>query len=394
MLNYSFSVYNVYDAIMSVATTAYKESLKCLSVFHLMRNFIFLQVLLTFNACISPPSFPNETACEKTIFQGIFVLNEGSGANDATIYYKDENTNEICTELFEKVNSQPLGSIANTLYQDKDTVYIVMDNSQRVYKIQLPTWKLLGTLKLPDQSSPRHIYKISNTTAYLSSLYQEKVFVFNPIKMELTGEIPLARFQDGINGYEDKVFVACGNLLNFKNNKIAIINSTNQQLEQYLSLPLNNPGRILLKGDTLIVNCKGNYDVEKDSSGAIFFINVYNLAIIHSVYIKGSIYEMALVGNDLFAIRDVGDTTAALGNTAIMKVDLLTGKKTDIWLRETDFKPKEDGDYIYSLDFDKEKGNLCVSFSISGKGFMVNPFKQIVGEYKVGRYPNSVFFYR
>lgn len=360
----------------------------------IIRNFIFLQLLIGLNSCISPPTFPAETACEKAIFRGIFVLNEGAGGNDASIYYKNENTNEICTELFEKVNSQPLGNIANDLFQNKDTVYIVMDNSQCVYKIQLPTWKLLGTLKLPDQSSPRHIYRVSDTVAYLSSLYQEKAFVFNPVKMELTGEIPLPRFQDGINGYENKAFVACGSLLNFKNNKIAIINTTTQQVEQYISLPLNNPAQLLLKGDTLIVNCKGNYDVEKDSSGAIFFINVHNLDIIHSVYIKGSIYEMAIAGNDLFAIRDVGDTTATLGNTAIMKVDLLTGKKTDIWLRETDFKPKEDGDYIYSLDFDEEKGNLCVSFSISGKGFMVSPFKQLVGEYKVGRYPNRVFFYR
>ena len=103
---------------------------------------------------------------------------------------------------------------------------------------------------------------------------------------------------------------------------------------------------------------------------------------------------MAVVGNDLFAIRDVGDTIAAWGSTGIMKVDLLTGKKTEIWMRETDFKPKEDGDYIYSLDFDKEKGNLCVSFSISGKGFMITPFKEIVGTYKVGIYPNKVFFNR
>lgn len=360
-------------------------------------NFLIASCLgcfFAFTSCVAPPKFPVETACEKEAFKGIFVLNEGSGANDASIFYEDENTQSLCTELFEKVNGKPLGSIANALYQDKDTVYIIMDNSQCVYKIQLPTWQLLGTLQLPDQSSPRHIIFVSDTLAYLTSLLKESIFMFNPVSMQSVGEIPCAKFQDGINVLGNHAFVSCGNYATLKNNKIAIINTSNHLLETYLSLPLNNPGQVLLKGDTLIVNGRGDYDVEKDSSGAVFFINANNLSIMHSVYIKGSIYEMAIVGNDLFAIRDIGDTAMALGNTAIMKVDLLTGEKTEVWMNETDFKAKEAGDYIYSLDFDPEKGNLCVSFSISGRGFIVNPFKQIVGEFKVGHYPNTVFFNR
>lgn len=389
-LNHSFSAFIIIFAIM----TDYKPAFISVSIIQVFQLLSFVYITIYMMGCISPPDFPAETACEKRVFRGIFVINEGSGTNDASIFYNDIYSADICTALFEKVNSQPLGSIANALYQDKDTVYIVMDNSQCVYKIQLPTWKIIAKLSLPDQASPRHIYRVADTVAYLSSLYQEKVFIFNPITMQLSGEIPLARFQDGISGYGNQAFVACGSLLSLKNNKIAVINTLTHHLDKYISLPLTNPGQLLLKGDTLIVNCKGDYAVEKDSSGAIFFINVHNLELLYAVYIKGSIYEMAIAGNNLFAIRDVGDDIQPLGNTAIMKVDLLTGAKTDIWMRETDFKTKEAGDYIYSLDFDKEKGNLCVSFSISGKGFMTTPFKEIVGEYKTGTYPNTVFFYR
>ena len=179
---------------MSVTAITDKKSPKFLSMLHIIRFSFFLYVFIGLNACVSPPTFPAETACEKAIFRGIFVLNEGAGGNDASIYYKNENTNEICTELFEKVNSQPLGNIANDLFQNKDTVYIVMDNSQCVYKIQLPTWKLLGTLKLPDQSSPRHIYRVSDTIAYLSSLYQEKAFCVQSSKNGIDGRNSFASF--------------------------------------------------------------------------------------------------------------------------------------------------------------------------------------------------------
>jgi hypothetical protein len=363
--------------------------------------FSFLSILFFLSACVKAPHFEDGEACANTSFRGVFILNEGNGinGNDATLSFWEEEKKELaCQDVFQAVNQKALGSIANAFVRDGDTLYIMMTGSSLVYKLQLPTFQLISETKFPNGFYLQDIERVASDKLYVSgfNVLEKKytVFVLNPQKMEIVKEIALQRHPYEIAYAEGKAYVACGNYPGQqKNNQLAIINTTTDELEQYISLPKENPTRVLVDKNRLFVLCAGNY-VYSDSGCVVSIINRLNLQTEKNVYFHGSAYRLAIAGDYLLGIRDADDANTNLAGTSIFKIDLQTLAVNANFIKDTDFKPRESGDFLYSLNFDKTKGEVYVTFSTSGKGFIVNPFGEKVGEFQTGIYPGNVFFYR
>lgn len=357
---------------------------------------ICLGISLLLTACIAPPRFPENKNCLKSTYNGLIILNEGYfGQDNSTLSYWDEHTRTICEDVFEAVNEKKMGDTGNALYKDADTLYVVMDYSQTIYKLQLPSLKLLGELHFAPGTSPRRMVKISNSKAYVTSLLKGKVFVFDPMTMELTGEIAVQNYPEGIAARNGRAFVACGNYaFPAVNNQLAVINTSTDEVEKYLTLPIDNPGKVLLYGDSVFVNCRGNYITGQDTGSALVCIHQNTLSIQNVLYFPGSIYNIEIAGNVLMGIRDADKNASTLSSTGLFMWDLRSGKLDSLILQETDFKPKQTGDYLYGLAYDAQKGNLYVAFSKSKKGFVVNPFMAITDSFTTGINPSSIVFCR
>lgn len=365
-----------------------------------MHKYSFLLLLLFSIGCISPPKFASEIACKQSDFRGLFILNEGDfNQNNATLSFWDEGKKELlCQDIFEAVNQKKLGSVANATIKDADTLYILMTGSQLLYKLQLPSFQLISELKFPSGFYLQDVVQISAEKMYVSAFNiaakQYKVFIINPTTMQLTGEVAVESFPYKMSYQAGKVFVACGNYPNKpKNNKVAIIDKETNLVEGYIQLPKENPTQVLTYEDKLIVLCAGNY-VNSDSECVVSIINRLNYEVEQNVYFSGSAYQIMLAGDYLLGIRDADDATSSYSGTTIFKMDLQTLAINRTFLKDTDFKERQTGDFLYKLQYDEAKGNVYVAFSTSHKGFIISPFGDIIDHFGVGDYPNSIIFYR
>jgi hypothetical protein len=102
---------------------------------------------------------------------------------------------------------------------------------------------------------------------------------------------------------------------------------------------------------------------------------------------------MALAGNYLFAIRDDNSSTIPSQATTLLRMNLQTGEVEEDFLSESFFQADTE-DFLYGIDYDTEKSELYISFATGGKGFRLNPFSQIVGNFPTGNYPRKILFYR
>ncbi len=143
---------------------------------------------LLFVACTDEPAPQPVSVTE----QGIYILNEGSVTfNNASLslYAPDSGFTE--NNIFEKVNGVPLGDIGQSMQIYGDNMFIVVNNSGKVYITDKNTAEFKG--KITGLTSPRYIAIANNELAYISDLYDSLITIFNPGTFEKTGSIHLGR---------------------------------------------------------------------------------------------------------------------------------------------------------------------------------------------------------
>lgn len=120
--------------------------------------------------------------------EGVFVLNEGNfGWGYGTVDYIDLEEQTVASRIFEEANGELLGNVLQSGTYFMGTLYLVVNNSQKVVAVDPENFRQLGIIEgLP---SPRYFLGISEEKAYVSDLYANAIHVINPSTLEKTGEI-------------------------------------------------------------------------------------------------------------------------------------------------------------------------------------------------------------
>lgn len=362
---------------------------------------IFLLTCLIFGSsgCLRPPVFVEEEVCKKTAFKGVWVLNEGQFTqNEATLSLWDEQQRAICSDVFGSVNGKPLGDVANKLLRVADTMYILMTGSALVYKIQLPSLKLISESRFPQGFYLQDFAVAAENeiwvTAFNVVAKKYKLFVLNSLSMEVEGEIDLPPHPYGLVCADDYAYVACGNYPNQSpNNQLAVVHIPRRSLSQLISLPKQNPTKIRLYQDKIAVLCAGNY-ATSDSSSVVSFINRHNLEPEKNVYFQGSVYEICVAGAYLLGVKDAENATNIYEGTALFSIKLDDYTTLPNIKQDLDFEPRRSGNFLYKLFYDEATGNVWVTFSTGQKGYVLNPFLQVVDSFRTGLYPSQLLFDR
>jgi DNA-binding beta-propeller fold protein YncE len=154
------------------------------------KNYLLLSLLLcgfTLAGCDS------ENGTEEEEFQasgtGVFILNEGNyQAGNSTLSYYDPESKTVENNVFYRANDRKLGDTGQSLYLDGDNLFIAVENSGIIWKIDAETFKVKGQLESSSTGgkmiNPRYIHFVSDTKAYVTDLYSPYVNVFNPTTME------------------------------------------------------------------------------------------------------------------------------------------------------------------------------------------------------------------
>lgn len=129
---------------------------------------------------------------------GLFITNEGNFQyGNATLSYYDPDSKEIQNEVFYRTNGMKLGDVAQsmTIYDGKG--WVVVNNSHVIFAIDPDTFRETG--RIENLTSPRYIHFVSPEKAYVTQIWDNRIFIVNPRRLEITGyiEVPGMTMESG-----------------------------------------------------------------------------------------------------------------------------------------------------------------------------------------------------
>lgn len=124
--------------------------------------------------------------------RGLFICNEGNFQyGNATLSYYNPDTRTIENEVFYRANAMKLGDVAQSMTTHNNIGWIVVNNSHVVFAIDLDTFREVG--RITGLTSPRYIHFISDDKAYITQIWDNRIFIVNPKRYEITGYIEVPR---------------------------------------------------------------------------------------------------------------------------------------------------------------------------------------------------------
>lgn len=144
----------------------------------------------------------------------LFIVNEGNFQySNASLSVYNPETNEVINEAFIKANGMKLGDVAQSMTVNGDMGWIVVNNSNVVFAVDINTLKEKG--RIENLTFPRYIYFVDETKAYVTQLWDNRIAIVNPKTYQITGHIEVPNMKAGSGsteqmvGYGDYVFCNC-----------------------------------------------------------------------------------------------------------------------------------------------------------------------------------------
>lgn len=136
------------------------------------------------------------SACNKTtdpvtpqpasIGKGVFVLSEGLFGNaNASLTFYNTDVDTVANNLFYKANNAPIGDVGQNLALADGKLYLVVNNSNYIYKVDANTLKYEA--KVEEFYSPREMCVVAPNKAYVSDLQGTGLWIVNPQDMTHCG---------------------------------------------------------------------------------------------------------------------------------------------------------------------------------------------------------------
>lgn len=193
--------------------------------------------------------------------EGLFITNEGNFQyGNATLSYYDPETEKIENELFYRANGMKLGDVAQSMTIRNGIGWIVVNNSHVIFAIDINTFKEVG--RITNLTSPRYIHFISDDKAYVTQLWDNRIFIVNPKKYEITGyvECPGMTMETGSTEqmvqYGKYVFVNCWSY----QNRILKIDTQTDKVVDELIVGIQPTSLVMDKNGKLWTITNGGYE--------------------------------------------------------------------------------------------------------------------------------------
>ena len=165
---------------------------------------------------------------------GLFITNEGNFQyGNATLSFYNPATKEIENEIFYRANAMKLGDVAQSMVIRDGIGWVVVNNSHVVFAIDIHTFKEVG--RITNFTSPRYIHFLSDEKAYVTQIWDNRIFIVNPKKYQITGyiECPNMTMESGSTEqmvqYGKYVYVNCWS---YQNRILKIDTETDQVVDE------------------------------------------------------------------------------------------------------------------------------------------------------------------
>lgn len=347
--------------------------------------FLSLIIAITFAACKkkeTPQPAPQPAD------RGLFILNEGTFtyANSSLSYY-DFATNTVENNLFFRVNNAPIGDVGQSLTLIGDDLYIVVNNSKYIYKVDAKT--IVYKAKIEGFTSPRYMLQVSADKAYVTDLVSTGFWVLNLNTLEKTF-VETGNTTEAIVKVDNEVFVS--NWSNYytttetSNHSIQVIDCVNDTLVETIDVAQEPNSMVVDKYNHIWVSCSGGYMPPQDP--AIICIDAATHQIIKRFDLAEGSYPSGLTidgaGENIFFMN------GGYGSLNLYKMSV---DATEI--PETPFVTSG-GKVFYNLKVDPASGDLYVTdaknYVQNGDLLHYSADGTLLGTYELGLIPSNMLF--
>jgi YVTN family beta-propeller protein len=185
----------------------------------------------------------------------ILIANQGNfGWGEGTLSTYNPNTKTVQNDVFKTINNQSLGNVFQSIAKINELYYFVINNSGKII-ITDSTFSRIG--EIDELISPRYIYPVTETKAYITDLYADAISVVDLTINEVIKSIP-------VNGWSEKG-VKKGSIFWFvasESNKIYGVDIRTDDIVDSLDVG-NSPESIISDNSNRIwVLCRGNEDLK------------------------------------------------------------------------------------------------------------------------------------
>ena len=192
--------------------------------------------------------------------EGLFIVNEGNFMyGNASLSYYDTKTRQVENAVFTRANGISLGDVAQSMTIRDGIGWIVVNNSGVIFAIDINTFKVIG--QITGFTSPRYIHFLSDTKAYVTQLWDNRICIVNPQTFEITGYIPTplpagSESTEQMVQYGQYVFTNCWSY----NDRILVIDSETDRVCDSIKVGIQPASIALDCHDKLWVITDGGYE--------------------------------------------------------------------------------------------------------------------------------------
>jgi hypothetical protein len=205
-------------------------------------------MLITISSC-STDSIPPVTTTGTVI-----IVNEGNfnhGNSSLSVY--DPSRQVIQNDVYRHTNNTGMGDVAQSLTLIGDTGYAVINNSQKIVAMNVTNgFKYLYTITLLG-ASPRYMLPVSNTLAYVTDLYANRIWIVNYHTGAVIDTIAVNGWTERMFAYGGMVYVMQRSKPNGNNAPALLqINTATKQVNEYplsaepIDMDVSNDGKLYL----------------------------------------------------------------------------------------------------------------------------------------------------
>lgn len=184
---------------------------------------------------------------------GVLVACEGSlGFGNASLTFFREGTEPI-PDVYKNANGNTIGDVLQSITRMGNRLFLCVNNSDKVLVIGAEDFKLQASLPVP---KPRYILPISDTRAYVSTLFSNRIFEINPATATITDTIVLpVQNPEGMLLRGDEVFV-CG--WDTASQFLYVLNTHTNTVSRTIALAGKAPQAVVCDGEGMLWVLSGN----------------------------------------------------------------------------------------------------------------------------------------
>lgn len=337
------------------------------------------------------------------IGSGMFVLNEGNYQfSNGSLTFYDIQADTVANNLFYKVNNIPIGDVAQSMALVDGMLYIVVNNSNYIYKVNANTLycDTTSTYGMGDFYSPREMHFVAPDKAYVSDLIATGLWIVNPKEMTHCGYIETGKHTERMVQVGNELYVSNWSYYYMDPNShesyntVQVIDVNNDVMVAEIEVGKEPNTMVVDKNGHVWVLCEGrSWEDEFGENPTLWEINPMLKTAELRYEFKGPYdFDDDIKGTaSSLKINPTGDQMYLIYNEDVRRFDPAT-----LSLSETFRITPEPQGLFYNLAVEPTTGDLYVAdaknYMMNGTVYRYSNDGVLLASFKAGLIPSAMLF--